>query len=98
MKKKPKIKKIFIIGSDFSETTGEGVLGKNFVDTYAQLKKNIKLKKEIVFKNSYNKKNLIHKYFIPILNSIYVRLNKKKKIYLSKLLTFVEFFNFFSFT
>ncbi len=86
MKKKSKIKKIFVIGSDFSETTGEGVLGNNFIDTYAKLKKNIKFKKKKVFKNSYNKKNLIHKYFIPILNSIYVRLNKKKKfIYLNYL-------------
>ena len=86
MKKKSKIKKIFVIGSDFSETTGEGVLGKNFIDTYAKLKKNIKLKKKIVFNNSHNKKNLIHKYFIPVLNSIYVRLNKKKKfIYLNYL-------------
>lgn len=75
-----KIKKIFIIGSDFSETTGEGVLGKNFLDTYAKLKKNIKLKKKIVFKNFNTNNNLIHKYFVPILNSIYVRLNKKKKI------------------
>lgn len=77
MKKFLTQKKI-IVGSDLSLRGGEGILGNDFIKTYSKLKPYIKLKKKLFFFNFFNKKSFFHKYLVPILISLYVRINFNK--------------------
>ncbi len=75
----------FIIGCDYSLNTGEGVLANDYLQTYKSLKTDQILKKKNFF-NFLNKKGLIHRYILPLLISIYVRINYRKKfIYINYL-------------
>lgn len=75
-----------IVASDLSLKGGEGVLGNNFIKFYSNLKPRIKLKKKFFFFNFFKKETFLTKYIVPILISLYVRLNfNKKYIYVNYL-------------
>ncbi len=67
-----------IVGSDLSFKGGEGILGNDFIKSYSDLKPHIKLKKKFFFLNFLNKKSFFHKYLVPILISLYVRIHFNK--------------------
>ena len=67
-----------IVGSDLSLKGGEGILGNDFIKSYSDSKPHIKLKKKFFFFNFLNKKSFFHKYLVPILISLYVRINFNK--------------------
>ena len=73
------MKEIFFISSDFSKITGEGILANHFIKVYKKNHPNIKIKRKIFNLDLYKKNTLYHKYLVPLLISIYIRLNINKK-------------------
>lgn len=73
------MKKIFFISSDFSKNTGEGILANQFIKIYKKNHTKIKIKRKIFALDKLKKNTLYHKYFIPVLISLYIRLNSDKK-------------------
>ena len=72
-----KLKQNIIVGCDFSLNTGEGVLANDYIRMYQNIKKQKTYKK--IFLNFLNKKGFIHKYFVPLIICIYIKINFNKK-------------------
>ena len=72
-----KLKKNIIVGCDFSLNTGEGVLANDYIRMYQSIKKQKTYKKN--FLNFLNKKSFIHKYVVPLIICIYIKINSNKK-------------------
>ena len=73
------LKKLIIIGSDFSLNSGEGILGNNFIKLYFSINTKVKFKKKSFFFNLHNRNGFLHKYLGPIIMSLYVRFNPKSR-------------------
>ena len=88
---KLKKEKIFFWASDFKSNTGEGRLGRLYIE-YIKHKINKKIIKISSPKNNF----LNHKYIVPFTGIFicWLYFFKNKKSYLCKLSTILEFFNF----
>lgn len=73
------MKKKILVACDFSQNTGEGVLGREFVKVYKKFNKDTRITKKFFSLNSVNKNKFSHKYILPLFLALYVLLNYKKK-------------------
>ena len=70
----------YIWASDFSKNTGEGILGRLFVNKLIINNKKFSKKKIILLHGSKNKKTFYHKYVNPFKGVFFLQSHKKKKI------------------
>ena len=69
-----------IWASDFSKNTGEGILGRLFVNKLIINNRKFNKKKIILLNGSKNKKNFYHKYINPFKGVFFLQSHKKKQI------------------
>ena len=70
----------YIWASDYSDNTGEGVLGRLFLNTLFKKNKKFNDKKIYLVKGSKNKSTFFHKYINPFKGVLFLRLHKRNTI------------------
>ena len=84
----------YIWASDYGHNTGEGILGRLFVNRLFNKNKRFKKNKIFLIRGSTNKRSFFHKYINPFKGVLFLRLHKRNNIIF---LNYLPLWNFFIF-